>query len=188
MTGEPYLYANGNPTTLSDPSGLCSVYSPTSGIIDDGRGKCQGTSHVAPKPQPKVDRRGPVFKDDGVSVTDVAGSVLEHGAKATGWGVSNSVQFLVGGPLCSLWCPGDVGENPADALKGVAVRSRRSPGRESCISLPRSGLAPWVGPSPFGLGGSPNRRCRLQSKSKASSPRGRSQRRQMAYLGCQQWE
>ena len=41
MTGEPYLYANGNPTTLSDPSGLCSAYSPTSGIIDDGRGKCQ---------------------------------------------------------------------------------------------------------------------------------------------------
>lgn len=39
-TGDPYLYAGGNPTTLSDPSGLCSVYSPTSGIIDDGYGKC----------------------------------------------------------------------------------------------------------------------------------------------------
>jgi len=25
QTGHPYLYANGNPTTLSDPSGLCSV-------------------------------------------------------------------------------------------------------------------------------------------------------------------
>jgi RHS repeat-associated protein len=25
MTGEPYIYASGNPTTLSDPTGLCSV-------------------------------------------------------------------------------------------------------------------------------------------------------------------
>ena len=50
-TGQPYLYAGGNPTTLTDPNGLCSVYSPTSGIIDDGNGKCassntgQGGSH-----------------------------------------------------------------------------------------------------------------------------------------------
>ena len=50
-TGEPYLYASGNPTTLSDPLGLCSVYSPTQGIIDDGRGKCQGASHATPKPK-----------------------------------------------------------------------------------------------------------------------------------------
>ncbi len=59
-TGEPYLYANGNPTTLSDPAGLCPVYSPTQGIVDDGHGKCQGTSHVAPRPKaPPVKPAGP---------------------------------------------------------------------------------------------------------------------------------
>lgn len=59
-TGDPYLYANGNPTTLSDPLGLCSVYSPTQGIVDDGHGKCQGTSHLAPRPKaPPVKPAGP---------------------------------------------------------------------------------------------------------------------------------
>jgi hypothetical protein len=28
-TGEPYIYASGNPTTLSDPTGLCSSFSGT---------------------------------------------------------------------------------------------------------------------------------------------------------------
>jgi RHS repeat-associated protein len=40
-TGTPYLYANANPTTLSDPTGLCAV---TQGMhsYDDGTGFCGG--------------------------------------------------------------------------------------------------------------------------------------------------
>jgi hypothetical protein len=40
-TGDPYLYAAGNPTTFSDPSGLCAV---TQGMhsYDDGKGPCGG--------------------------------------------------------------------------------------------------------------------------------------------------
>lgn len=38
LTGEPYIYGSGNPTTLSDPTGLCAdaVY----GWYDDGKGAC----------------------------------------------------------------------------------------------------------------------------------------------------
>ena len=40
-TGTPYQYAAGNPTTLSDPSGLCTVRSGMHSY-DDGKGPCGG--------------------------------------------------------------------------------------------------------------------------------------------------
>jgi RHS repeat-associated protein len=43
-TGDPYLYASGNPTTRSDPSGLCAGNNGRQGG-DDGKGPCG-------KPQP----------------------------------------------------------------------------------------------------------------------------------------
>ena len=49
-TGTPYLYANGNPSTLSDPNGLCATFSSVKGSDgvwrggshDDGKGPCGG--------------------------------------------------------------------------------------------------------------------------------------------------
>lgn len=38
-TGTPYLYAAGNPTTLSDPNGLCAV---TQGMHSYDDGVCRG--------------------------------------------------------------------------------------------------------------------------------------------------
>ncbi|CAB4363796.1 MAG: hypothetical protein F2681_16705 [Actinobacteria bacterium] len=47
-TGTPYLYAAGNPTTLSDPSGLCATFGAADGqhggSYDDGKGPCAGDS------------------------------------------------------------------------------------------------------------------------------------------------
>jgi len=40
-TGEPYLYAGGNPTTRSDPGGLCWHNNGRQGM-DDGKGPCGG--------------------------------------------------------------------------------------------------------------------------------------------------
>lgn len=48
-TGDPYLYANGNPSTFSDPSGLCPTFGVSAdgkhgGSYDDGKGPC-GVKH-----------------------------------------------------------------------------------------------------------------------------------------------
>jgi RHS repeat-associated protein len=48
-TRTPYLYANGNPTTLTDPSGLCPTFGVSAdgkhgGSYDDGKGPC-GVKH-----------------------------------------------------------------------------------------------------------------------------------------------
>jgi hypothetical protein len=48
QTGEPYLYASGNPVTLSDPSGLCAGregFWTSCGIDHDGRGQRRGEIH-----------------------------------------------------------------------------------------------------------------------------------------------
>ncbi len=120
-TGQPYLYAVGNPTTLSDPSGLCTV---TQGMhsYDDGKGPCGGggshgscAGNCGTPTHATLSSNGPGFKDDGVSITDMASSAAKHGARAAEWVGRESVCHGSFGGL--IGCPKGSDEDPVEAVK-----------------------------------------------------------------------
>ena len=85
-TGTPYLYANGNPTTLSDPSGLCSI-NPFSD--DDCYSEAVGA----------VVDAGADVVDAGVSV---ASGVYHRGATLVNYEFDSFVR-RTSNPLQSMW-------------------------------------------------------------------------------------
>ena len=119
-TGEPYLYGGGNPTTLSDPNGLCPTYSPTQGVIDDGRGKCQGTSHATPKPKASSGKVASRAQSDNMLVFITAEMVMNREDRAVQLAKPSGCDLL-----CMLsgvqGVPGQVAASSPDPATVIAV-------------------------------------------------------------------
>ncbi len=75
-TGDPYLYANGNPTTLSDPAGLCAARADH--VVETARRRAEAHGRLSTPlllaldeaanvaPIPKLDR--PMSTGDGSGI------------------------------------------------------------------------------------------------------------------------
>jgi RHS repeat-associated protein len=93
QTGTPYLYANGNPTTLADPIGLCAHNNGRQGY-DDGKGDCDNPNSR----EGRRDRPAPplsVTSPDPVATTQLGDGVIDQ-IESAGQKIAGDGKLAVG--------------------------------------------------------------------------------------------